>query len=126
VILAPTRIYVKPVLQLLNSVDVKGLAHITGGGLLENVPRVLPEALTAQLDRKAWTRAPLFDWLQAEGGVADAEMYRVFNCGIGMVIVVAERDVATALECLAAQGESAGRIGLIRARKPGETQTIVA
>jgi phosphoribosylformylglycinamidine cyclo-ligase len=126
VILAPTRIYVKPVLHLLDSVDVKGLAHITGGGLLENVPRVLPEALTAQLDRKAWTRAPLFDWLQAEGGVADAEMYRVFNCGIGMVIVVAERDVAAALECLAAQGESAGRIGLIRARKPGETQTIVA
>jgi phosphoribosylformylglycinamidine cyclo-ligase len=126
VLLAPTRIYVKPVLHLLDSVDVKGLAHITGGGLLENLPRVLPEGLTAQLDRKAWTRAPLFDWLQAEGGVADGEMHRVFNCGIGMAIVVAERDVAAALECLAEQGESAGRIGLIRERKPGEAQTIVA
>ena len=126
VILAPTRIYVKPVLQLLASVDVKGLAHITGGGLLENVPRILPEPLTAELDRRAWARAPLFDWLQAEGGVADEEMHRVFNCGIGMVIVVAERDVEQALGVLVAQGESAGRIGLIRARRPGEAQTIVA
>jgi phosphoribosylformylglycinamidine cyclo-ligase len=126
VILAPTRIYVKPVLQLIASVDVKGLAHITGGGLLENVPRILPERLTAELDRGAWTRAPLFDWLQAQGGVADAEMHRVFNCGIGMVVVVAEREVERSLAVLAAQGESAGRIGVIRERGPGEAQTIVA
>ena len=125
VILAPTRIYVKPVLQLIASVDVKGLAHITGGGLLENVPRILPDTLTAQLDRQAWTRAPLFDWLQAEGGVADAEMHRVFNCGIGMVVVVAERDVEKALQVLGVHGEPAGRIGLIRERRSGEPQTIV-
>jgi phosphoribosylformylglycinamidine cyclo-ligase len=126
VLLAPTRIYVKPVLHLLASIDVKGLAHITGGGLLENVPRILPEGLTAELDRKAWHRAPLFDWLQAAGGVADAEMHRVFNCGIGMVVVVAERDVAAALERLGAQGAPAGRIGVIRVRAPGDAQTIVA
>jgi phosphoribosylformylglycinamidine cyclo-ligase len=126
VILAPTRIYVKPVLELIGAVDVKGLAHITGGGLLENVPRILPESLTAQLDRRAWARAPLFDWLQAEGGVADEEMHRVFNCGIGMVAVVAEADVAKALEVLGAQGESAGRIGFIRERRAGEAQTLVA
>jgi phosphoribosylformylglycinamidine cyclo-ligase len=126
VILAPTRIYVKPVLKLIEAVDVKGLAHITGGGLLENVPRILPDALTAQLDRRAWTRAPLFDWLQEVGGVDDAEMHRVFNCGVGMVAVVAERDVARALQVLSAHGESAGRIGFIRARGDGEAQTIVA
>jgi phosphoribosylformylglycinamidine cyclo-ligase len=126
VILAPTRIYVKPILQLIAAVDVKGLAHITGGGLLENVPRILPDALTAEIDRHAWARAPLFDWLQAEGGVADAEMHRVFNCGIGMVVVVAERDVEQALQVLGNHGEAAGRIGLIRARQAGEPQTIVA
>jgi phosphoribosylformylglycinamidine cyclo-ligase len=126
VILAPTRIYVKPVLELIASVDVKGLAHITGGGLLENVPRILPDTLAAQLERRAWARAPLFDWLQAEGGVADEEMYRVFNCGIGMIAVVAEDDVPQALEVLGAQGETAGRIGVIRQRNPGEPQAIVA
>ena len=124
-ILAPTRIYVKPVLALLEKVEVKGLAHITGGGLVDNVPRVLPEHLTAELDRKAWTWSPLFQWLQRAGGVADDEMHRVFNCGIGMVVVVAAADAERALAELQAAGETAAVIGTIRARKDGEAQTLV-
>ena len=124
-ILAPTRIYVKPVLALLEKVEVKGLAHITGGGLVDNVPRVLPEHLTAELDRKAWTWSPLFQWLQRAGNVADDEMHRVFNCGIGMVVVVAAADAERALAELRAAGETASVIGQIRARKDGEAQTLV-
>jgi phosphoribosylformylglycinamidine cyclo-ligase len=124
VILAPTRIYVRPVLALLAQVDVKGLAHITGGGLLENVPRILGDSLTAHLDRKAWPRPPLFDWLQSQGGVADQEMLRVFNCGIGMVLVVSKQDVARASDLLEAAGERVYEIGVIRARHGDEAQTL--
>ena len=124
-ILAPTRIYVKPVLALLEKVEVKGLAHITGGGLVDNVPRVLPEHLTAELDRQTWTWSPLFQWLQRAGNVADDEMHRVFNCGIGMVVVVAAADAERALAELRAAGETASVIGQIRARKDGEAQTLV-
>src|SRR5690606_17410711 len=90
VIMEPTRIYVKSVLAALKKhrSAIKGLAHITGGGLLDNVPRILPSNLAAQLHRDAWTMPELFQWLQKNGGVEDAEMYRVFHCGIGMVIVV--------------------------------------
>ena len=87
-LMAPTRIYVKPLLKLLGEIPVHGLAHITGGGLVDNVPRVLPEGLEAVLERSAWARDPVFDWLQRAGRVADAEMYRVFNCGIGMTVHV--------------------------------------
>ena len=125
VLMAPTRIYVKPLLALIKALPVKGMAHITGGGLVENVPRVLPEGVTAELKKSAWPRPPLFDWLQKEGGVPDAEMHRVFNCGIGMVVVVAERDAATAISLLSAAGEAAYRIGSIRARAVGEAQTVV-
>jgi phosphoribosylformylglycinamidine cyclo-ligase len=125
VILAPTRIYVKPVLGLIAALEVKGLAHITGGGLLENVPRILGARLCAQIDRSAWQRPPLFDWLQAQGGVADEEMHRVFNCGIGMVAVVAEADAARALALLGTAGERAWRIGSVRERRGGEPQTVV-
>jgi phosphoribosylformylglycinamidine cyclo-ligase len=124
-ILAPTRIYVKPVLELMARIDVKGLAHITGGGLLENVPRILEAGLAARLERSAWPRPPLFDWLQAQGGVADAEMHRVFNCGIGMVVAVADADAARALELLAGAGEQAWRIGRVHARAAGAAQTVV-
>ncbi len=124
-ILEPTRIYVKPILELMTHVEVKGLAHITGGGLLENVPRILGERLTARLQRAAWVRPPLFDWLQREGGVADTEMHRVFNCGIGRVIVVAEADVAAALALLQGGGETAWRIGTIERRAAGAPQTTV-
>ena len=125
VILAPTRIYVKPVLQLMQSIDVKGLAHITGGGIVDNVPRVLTEGLTAHIDGKSWPRPPLFTWLQEQGNVAEAEMLRVFNCGIGMVIIVAAADAESAAAKLHAAGETVWPIGRIAARAPGEGQTVV-
>jgi len=124
-VMAPTRIYVKPVLALIAAMPVKGIAHITGGGLLENVPRVLPDGCRAVLHRDAWTMPPVFDWLQREGGVADAEMHRVFNCGIGMVIVVAAADAEAAVARLRAAGETAARIGEIVARPAGAPQTVV-
>jgi phosphoribosylformylglycinamidine cyclo-ligase len=125
VLMEPTRIYVKPLLALMASMDVKGMVHITGGGLVENVPRVLQPHLTAVLDSAAWTMPPLFRWLQQHGGVADAEMHRVFNCGIGMIVIVAEADADAALAQLTAAGESVTRIGVIRARAEQEAQTIV-
>jgi phosphoribosylformylglycinamidine cyclo-ligase len=124
-ILAPTRIYVKPVLHLLRSIRVKGMAHITGGGLVENVPRVLAENLTARIDRAAWTMPRLFKWLQEAGKVADEEMLRVFNCGIGMVLVVNPGDADAALTILAASGETAWRIGAVDRRASNEPQTLV-
>jgi phosphoribosylformylglycinamidine cyclo-ligase len=123
--LAPTRIYVKPVLKLLAEMPVKGMAHITGGGIVENVPRVLRDDLTARIDRKSWSMPPLFQWLQREGNVADDEMFRVFNCGIGMVLVVAESDADRASALLEAEGETVWRIGDIDRRASGEPQTIV-
>jgi len=125
VVMAPTRIYVKQVLALLEKVTVKGMAHITGGGLLENVPRVLPENTVAELQKAAWPRPKLFDWMQAEGNVAENEMHRVFNCGIGLVIVVAAADAEAAMAELTAQGEAVYRIGQIRARQGDEAQTVV-
>ena len=125
VLIEPTRIYVKPLLALMRALPVKGLAHITGGGLVENVPRVLPDDVAAVLDARAWPRPPLFDWLQREGRVADDEMHRVFNCGIGMVLVVAAEDADAALAQLRAAGEGAYRIGVIEARQPGAAQARV-
>src|SRR5580698_3905049 len=124
-LMAPTRIYVKPVLELMKQVKVKGLAHITGGGLVENVPRILQPGLTAELDHRAWPLPPLFSWLQKHGGVADAEMHRVFNCGIGMVVVVAAADVSAATDLLSAAGEKVWSIGVIRESRAGEAQTVV-
>jgi phosphoribosylformylglycinamidine cyclo-ligase len=124
-ILAPTRIYVKPVLQLLQSVPVKGMAHITGGGIVENIPRVLAENLSARIDRAAWTMPPLFKWLQRAGNVTDHEMFRVFNCGIGMVIVVAESDAKRASIALAQSGETAWRIGVVEKRTGDDPQTVL-
>ncbi|MDH4215843.1 MAG: AIR synthase-related protein, partial [Gallionella sp.] len=124
-IMAPTRIYVKPLLALMQSLTVKGMAHITGGGLLENVPRVLPENVVAQLDGKAWRTPVLFDWLREMGNVAPQEMYRTFNCGIGMVVVVDSKDAAAALKQLNAAGETATIIGTIRARQGAEAQAQV-
>ena len=125
VLIAPTRIYVKPLLALIAALPVKGMAHITGGGLVENVPRVLPENVTAVLEKSAWPRPPLFDWLQREGNVAEAEMHRVFNCGIGMVVIVAAEHADAALKQLQDAGETVYRIGVIRARQAGEAQTLV-
>jgi len=125
VLMEPTRIYVKPLLALMAALEVKGMVHITGGGLVENIPRVLAENLTCVLDQKSWPLPPLFQWLQQHGGVADAEMHRVFNCGIGMCVIVGA-DVADAAEAqLKAAGETVYRIGEIRARTDDQPQTVV-
>ncbi len=124
-LMAPTRIYVKPLLALMQSLEVRGMAHITGGGLVENVPRVLGDKLTAILHKDSWPMPKLFSWLQQHGGVADAEMHRVFNCGIGMVVVVSKENAAAALAQLQAAGETVYQIGEIRARQGDEHQTQV-
>ena len=125
-LLAPTRIYVKPVLDLLRTVPVKGLAHITGGGITENVPRVLPANVVADLRLASWELPPVFQWLQQQGRVADAEMHRVFNCGIGMVLVVSAADADRTVAHLNAAGETAWIVGDIRARNGDEAQTLLA
>ena len=125
VVMAPTRIYVKPLLKLLATMPVKGMAHITGGGITENIPRVLPEGLTAEIQRDSWTLPPLFQWLQAQGNVADDEMYRTFNCGIGMAVVVAKENAEAAKALLVAEGEQAFIIGRIRSQQAGEAPTLV-
>jgi phosphoribosylformylglycinamidine cyclo-ligase len=118
-LIAPTRIYVKPLLILLREVSVHGLSHITGGGLVDNIPRVLPEGLEVVLRRNAWRREVVFDWLQREGSVADAEMYRVFNCGIGMTVQVPASDADRAIGVLRAAGQEALIIGDVRAGTRG-------
>jgi phosphoribosylformylglycinamidine cyclo-ligase len=124
-LLEPTRIYVKPLLALMQSMEVRGMVHITGGGLVENIPRVLQPNLTAVLHRDSWTMPPLFSWLQQHGGVADAEMHRVFNCGIGMAVIVSAANADAAMAQLKAAGETVFRIGEIRERQGDEAQTIV-
>jgi phosphoribosylformylglycinamidine cyclo-ligase len=118
-LMAPTRIYVKPVLRLIAQLPVRGLSHITGGGLLENIPRVLPDGLEVVLERKSWRREAVFDWLQRQGQVADAEMYRVFNCGIGMTVHLAAGDADRAIHILREMGEEALVIGEVRAGSRG-------
>ena len=124
-LIAPTRIYVKPILGLLEAQPVHGLAHITGGGLVGNVPRVLPPTLQAVLHRDAWTLPPLFQWLQREGRVSDEEMHRVFNCGIGMVVIVPAGSADAVVAALAAAGETAWRIGEVVERRGDGPQTVV-
>jgi len=121
-LLAPTRIYVKPILRLLEQVEVHAIAHITGGGLTENLPRVLPADAKAMLNVASWRRPAIFQWLQQRGNVADAEMWRTFNCGVGLVVCVAPDAVDTALELLRASGETVWRLGEITA---GEGEPIV-
>jgi phosphoribosylformylglycinamidine cyclo-ligase len=113
-LMQPTRIYVKPLLSLMTRLTAKGMAHITGGGLTENLPRILPDGLQAEIDTASWKRPPVFDWLAVTGRITADEMRRTFNCGVGMAVVVAEHDVDTALESLAGSGERAwllGRVG---------------
>jgi phosphoribosylformylglycinamidine cyclo-ligase len=112
-LLAPTRIYVRSLLALLADVPVRGFAHITGGGILDNLPRVLPAGLEAHLVRGSWERPAVFDWLRAAGNLDETELHRTFNCGIGMTVTVAAEDAARALERLAALGERAFRIGTV-------------
>ena len=124
-LMEPTRIYVKPVLKLMAAVPVKGLAHITGGGLVGNVPRMLPQGMRAVLRKKMWPRPQLFSWLQENGNVAEDEMHRVFNCGIGMVIAVAREHVAAATMLLKREGELAYEIGFVETGNAGEPEAIV-
>lgn len=127
VVMEPTRIYVKSVLAALQAHGsaIKGLAHITGGGLLDNVPRILQPGLAAELHRDAWQMPELFRWLQQNGGVSDTEMHRVFNCGIGMVIVVPADQAESVAATLAQHGEQVSQIGRIVAAKPDASQTVV-
>ncbi|ADZ90772.1 phosphoribosylformylglycinamidine cyclo-ligase [Marinomonas mediterranea] len=113
-LMAPTRIYVKSLLSLMEEIDVHALAHITGGGLLENIPRVLPEGTAAYINAESWKRPAIFDWLQQKGNVEQEEMYRVLNCGVGMVIAVSKDNADAALSKLQASGEEAWVIGEIR------------
>ena len=124
-VFAPTRIYVKSVLALLGELPVKGLAHITGGGITGNVPRILPPGTRARVRASSWPRPALFDWLQREGNIAEDEMHRVFNCGIGMVVVLAAADAKRATGLLQASGETVYEIGSIEAAPGGEPEAIV-
>jgi len=112
-LLAPTRIYVKPVLKLLEALEVKAIAHITGGGLTENLPRVLPTGVKAIINPHSWQRPAIFHWLQQQGGVIETEMWRTFNCGVGMIVCVAAEQVDPALHLLREAGETAWRVGEI-------------
>jgi phosphoribosylformylglycinamidine cyclo-ligase len=112
-LLTPTRIYVKSLLALAQKINVKGFAHITGGGLTDNIPRVLPDGFEVTLQRRSWARDPVFEWLSATGRISADEMYRTFNCGIGMVVVVAPADVDATLAQLASTGETATVIGSV-------------
>lgn len=122
VLLEPTRIYVKSLLNLMQSVSVHALAHITGGGLIGNVPRVLPQGLCAEIDTLSWKQPAIFDWLKAQGNVDSVEMHRTFNCGIGMVVCVSAEQAETALSTLRNSGETAQIIGKII---PHPTESVV-
>ncbi|AUN94458.1 phosphoribosylformylglycinamidine cyclo-ligase [Pseudazoarcus pumilus] len=126
-VLAPTRIYVKPLLALMaaHAGIVHGMAHITGGGLTENVPRVIPDGLTARIDSSAWDLPPLFQWLQQAGNIDAAEMHRVFNCGIGMAVIVSADNAERAAAFLREQGETVHVIGRIAAMEGDQPKTIV-
>jgi phosphoribosylformylglycinamidine cyclo-ligase len=124
-VMAPTQIYVKQLLSVMAHHPLKGLAHITGGGLVDNIPRVLPENTQAVLRRDSWTLPPLFRWLQMKGGVADAEMARVFNCGIGMVVIVDSQEAKAVIASIEQQGLNAWLLGDIAQRPQGTPQTIL-
>lgn len=124
-LMAPTKIYVKPILKLMEQIKVNALAHITGGGLLENIPRVLPENTCAYIDSSSWKRPTIFNWLQEQGNVEQEEMYRVLNCGVGMVLCVDAEHATQAIERLSAEGEQAWLIGEIR-NKTGDVDVIIS
>ena len=115
VLLEPTRIYVRNILKLMQSVTIKGLSHITGGGITDNLPRVLPENVHAVVDTSSWQQGPVFDWLAEHGNMETADMRRTFNCGVGMIVVVKDAELATALSTLEGLGENAWPIGHVAA-----------
>lgn len=124
-IMEPTRIYVRAILELNQHLPIKGLAHITGGGLPENIPRILPANLSALLHKGSWSVPPLFAWLQTHGNVADDEMYRVFNCGIGMIVVVAPEHVDEALAVLATHNETVWQIGTVQPNRANDRRVLI-
>lgn len=124
-LMAPTRIYVKNLLQLIQSVDVRALSHITGGGLPENIPRVLPKGTVAAIDTESWELPPVFQWLKDAGGVASEEMYRTFNCGIGMIVCVPASQKDLALDTLRALGEEAWTVGLVERAPQPDSDSVV-
>lgn len=128
VVMAPTRLYVKSVLAVLKQYDqaIKGLVHITGGGLLENIPRVLPNNTAAHINRQAWTMPALFQWLQENGGVTDEEMWRVFNCGIGMIAVVAADQADAIQDSFIQQGETVYQLGKVVSRDNDEPAVVIS
>ena len=113
-LLAPTRIYVRPILALLKAVPIHGIAHITGGGLPGNIPRILPDNCDCRIDATAWPRPEIFQWLQSEGSIDDTEMLRTFNCGIGLVIIMSSDTAAQAQQMLEASGETVYRLGEVQ------------
>lgn len=122
VLLEPTRIYVKSLLKLLSEIPVHAMAHITGGGITENLPRVLPGGMGATIDVSSWHRPAIFDWIQQQGNISDADMLTTFNCGIGMIVCVSQQDHQKALACLSEQGEQVYTIGEIIASSQGQGQ----
>mgnify|MGYP006415694589 FL=1 len=118
-LLTPTRIYVRPILALLKAMPIHGIAHITGGGLTGNIPRILPDNCDCRIDATAWPRPEIFQWLQSEGSIDDTEMLRTFNCGIGLVIIVSSDTAAQAHEMLKASGETVYRLGEVQAGSRG-------
>lgn len=124
-VMEPTRIYVKPVLSVMEKVEIKGMAHITGGGLLENVPRILPDNTQAVVKAGSWPRPEIFNWLQEKGNIEDHEMYRVFNNGIGMAVIVAADKAEEAMKLFREAGETVYRIGEIEARPEGAPCCVV-
>ncbi len=122
-LLEPTRIYVKSLLALAKVVDIHSLSHITGGGLLENLPRVMPANTQAIIDANSWQRPAVFNWLQEQGNIAASEMYRTFNCGVGMVVVVAPEDQQKTMDVLQQQGETVFTLGTIEA-SDSETPSV--
>ena len=124
VLLEPTRIYVKPVRELFKQVKVKGIAHITGGGLIENIPRILPDDVQININTRSWEWPELFKWLQSAGNVDTTEMYTTFNCGIGLVLAVDQADCRRAIDILKQQGEQVWELGNISRRKIPDTAVI--
>lgn len=124
-LLEPTKIYVKSILELLKSIDVHALSHITGGGFWENIPRVLPANCKAMIHADSWQWPVIFRWIQEQGQITEHEMYRTFNCGVGMILVVAEHQLATALDILRQQGEQAWHIGEIATANADESSVEI-
>jgi phosphoribosylformylglycinamidine cyclo-ligase len=125
-LIRPTKIYVKSILNIIKNFTVRGIVHITGGGFIDNLPRILPGPCRAIMAKNSWDVPPVFDLLREKGNIAEEEMFRVFNMGIGMMIVVPEKEVAEIMERLQNLGERAYQIGTIEKRDPGQQQVVIA